>query len=123
MRTREMAVIAALAVCVVPAMAQSGNSTKQDQALAAKVKEAKDKAAEVTKALTNAASNGSQDAQTLQSLIDQLKAITDRLSHLEDEVSEMKKPAQASSPSPLGKTAVGGFVQMQYRASANPGEF
>ena len=124
MRIKEMAVVAALAVCVVPAFAQqSGGSSGQDAALAARVKEAKDKAAEVTKALTDAAA-GNQDQQSLQSLIDQLKQITDRLGKLEDEVDEMKKKQSApAAPGVLGKTAVGGFVQLQYRASENPGEF
>ena len=125
MRIKEMAVVAALAVCIVPAFAQrSGGSAGQDGALAAKVKEAKDKAAEVTKALTDAAGKG-QDTQSLQAMIDQLKAITDRLDKLEDEVAAMKKGGQSGggAPSPLGKTVVGGFVQLQYRSSENPGEF
>jgi len=123
MRMKEMAIVAALTLCVVPAFAQqSSGSAGQDAALAAKVKEAKDKAAEVTKALTNAAANG-QDTQALQSMIDQLKAITDRLSKLEEDVAGMKKQAPSSSPNPLGKTAIGGFTQLQYRASSNPGEF
>src|SRR5947207_638574 len=132
MRIKEMAIFAALAICVMPAFAQqagSGSLSAQDGGLAAKIKATKAKAAAVTQVISTAAASGSlpQDPQALQSLIDQLKSISDRLTNLENEVNAMKgKQAEApklAAPSPLGKTTVGGYVQLQYRSSENRGEF
>ena len=134
MRMKEMALIAVLAVCVVPAWAQQSGSRGTSEDPAKETKDLKDKAAAVTKAVTAIVSSGtlpqdSQTNQTLQNLIDQLKSINDRLTHLEDEVSDMKgkhqegKEVAPAVANPLGKTALGGFVQLQYRSSENKGEF
>jgi hypothetical protein len=131
MRVKEMAIMAVLAVCVVPCCAQQAGGSGTSQDPAKETRDLKEKAAVVTKAVSAIVSSGnlpqdSQTNQTLQNLIDQLKSLNDRLTHLEDEVSDMKGKGKVVQPpvtSPLGKTTLGGFVQLQYRSSENKGEF
>ncbi|MEA2554188.1 MAG: hypothetical protein QOJ65_2364, partial [Fimbriimonadaceae bacterium] len=133
MRMKEMALVAVLATCAVPAFAQQGASPSARQestssALVAKLaeaKELKEKAAAVTKALSSVSTTDRQAADTLQQILDQLKSLGDRITSLEQEMTAMKgKKTDEKKPSGGGATTrVSGFTQLQYRASENKGEF
>jgi hypothetical protein len=67
------------------------------------------------------------DAKTkeIQQLEHQVSDLSARLKQLEDDLAAMKKGAEKPEPKPAPKsaTSIGGYAQLQYRASENPGEF